>query len=349
MRRTTTRKTIAWLAAAAAVTAMTAASLPANAARYDDKPKEDPGKPVEETSLVAEVKAEDRVRVDPAAEQALAEIQKRIAAWVEKNGTRYSFGSWVDPQRGRSVVVESDAPRELVKELTDVDAVREGNVWTDMRPLAKPVTDTWHRRDDIQSFWGGAGLSGGGSLCSAGYPVKSSSGYRYMVTAGHCFANGSLVRNESGSQTFGWVTGRALASLGSGPVDMELIYGRSYSGRVYTGGVTSTSSIPIKAAGRAYVGYTDYCHSGRTTGENCGHTAQSITGQVCTQSGCKSPVIVYTGGTLSTNGDSGGAFYAKDSRGAWIRGHVIAGSPTTAYAETYLKVAARYGVSIVTG
>lgn len=347
MRLSRTRTTIAALATAAAVVAVTATSLPAGAARYDGKPKEVEGKPVEETSLVSEVKAEDQVRVDPAAEKALAEVQERIAGWVKENGTKYSFGSWVDPKSGQTVVVESDAPRELLQELTSVELVKEGRVKTDVRPAA--TKDVWHRRDDIQSFWGGAGLSSGGSLCSAGYPVKSSSGYRYMVTAGHCFANGSLVRNESGSQTFGWVTGRALASLGSGPVDMELLYGKSYSGRVYTGGVTSTSSIPIKAAGRAYVGYNDYCHSGRTTGERCGHTAQSITGQVCTQSGCKSPVIVYTGGVLSTNGDSGGAFYAKDSRGAWIRGHVIAGSSSTAYAETYLKVAARYGVSIVTG
>jgi hypothetical protein len=35
------------------------------------------------------------------------------------------------------------------------------------------------------------------------------------------------------------------------------------------------------------------------TGENCGHTASSITGQACTTSGCKSPVIVFTGGVLS--------------------------------------------------
>ena len=57
-------------------------------------------------------------------------------------------------------------------------------------------------------------------------------------------------------------------------MDMELVGGRSYAGRVYTGGVTSTTSRGVANAGAAYEGYTKYCHSGRTTGENCGHTAQ---------------------------------------------------------------------------
>jgi hypothetical protein len=130
---------------------------------------------------------------------------------------------------------------------------------------------------------------------------------------------------------------------------MELMYGSSYAGRIFTGGVTSTSSIPVVSAGSAYVGYNNYCHSGRTTGENCGHTATSTNAQVCTQTGCKFPVIAFTGGTLSQGGDSGSPFYAKDYRGAFIRGHVIAGSSSTAYAETWNKVASTYGVSIVTG
>jgi hypothetical protein len=61
-------------------------------------------------------------------------------------------------------------------------------------------------------------------------------------------------------------------------------------------------------------------------------------------------VIAFTGGVLPSAGDSGGAFYAPDSAGgAWIRGHFIAYSSTMAWAETYDKVAARYGVSVITG
>ena len=130
---------------------------------------------------------------------------------------------------------------------------------------------------------------------------------------------------------------------------MELLNGQPYAGRIFTGGVLSSTSIPVVAAGSASVGYTNYCHSGRTTGENCGHTAVSTTAQVCTATGCKTNVIAFRGGVLSQGGDSGSPFYAKDARGAWIRGHVIAGNGTTSYAETWNKVTARYGVSIVTG
>src|SRR5688572_7345357 len=101
---------------------------------------------------------------------------------------------------------------------------------------------------------------------------------------------------------------------------MELLYGESYAGRIFTGGVISSTSRPIVAAGSASVGYNNYCHSGRTTGEQCGHTATSVTAQVCTATtGCKYPVIRFTGGVLPQGGDSGSPFFAKDANGgAWI-------------------------------
>ena len=218
-----------------------------------------------------------------------------------------------------------------------------------MKVNKKGLSDQFHRRDDTPAFYGGGGLLASNALCSAGYTVTNSSGNRWMVSAGHCYAIGTRVNTESNLRYFGTVTNRALASLGQAGLDMELLNGQSYAGRIFTGGVTSSTSIPVRSAGSASVGYNNYCHSGRTTGENCGHTAVSTTAQVCTQTGCKSPVIAFTGGVLSQGGDSGSPFYAKDSTGAWIRGHVIAGNGSTSYAETWNKVAARYGVSIVTG
>ncbi len=346
MRIATSTKVLTWFATASALAAFGAGA--AQAAPTPDTKDDQPSTAQPSASFLAkEKKASQGVVSTPATQAALKQVQHRIASYVANNGTRYTFGSYADPTTG-DIVVESSAPAKVVARLTSTSAVQRGGVEVTTR---RTVTrDAWHRRDDIPSYYGGAGLSASGALCSSGYAVKNSSGTRYMVTAGHCYANGTSVRTESGANVVGTVFGRALASLGSGPVDMELIGGSSYWGRVYTGGVTSTTSAPVVAAGSAYVGYSNYCHSGRTTGENCGHTAQSTTAQVCTQSGCKSPVIAYTGGTLSAPGDSGGAFYAKDSSGGvWIRGHVIAGSSSTAYAETWNKVASRYGVSIVTG
>ncbi len=202
---------------------------------------------------------------------------------------------------------------------------------------------------DIPPFWGGGGITSGGAICSSGYAVQNGAGTRFSVTAGHCFANGATVLTESGARTYGTVSNRHLPTVTGDAKDMELVGGQSYSGRIFTGGVTSSTSIPVVAAGTAFVGYTNYCHSGRTTGENCGHTANSINAQVCTQSGCKSPVIAFTGGTMIQGGDSGGTFYAKDGSGAWIRGNVIATDGTTGWAEPWTVISPTLGVSIVTG
>ncbi|MFL6101576.1 MAG: hypothetical protein ACJ71T_16640 [Actinomycetales bacterium] len=283
-----------------------------------------------------------------ASKAALATVEARVRAYVTKNGTKYAFGTYSDPKTGR-VVLDTDAPASVVASLTNLSTAKSA-AGVGVTTHRVRTTDAFNRRDDIPNYYGGGGLTASGFLCSTGYAVQNSAGTRFMVTAGHCFANGTTVFTESGLHTEGVVANRRLASLGNGPIDMELLTGQGYWGRVFTGGVTSSTSAPVVAAGAAFVGYTNYCHSGRTTGEQCGHTANSTTAQVCTTTGCKSPVIAYTGGVVQQGGDSGGAFYAKDSNGGiWIRGHVIAGNSTTGYVEPWTQVASTYGVSIVTG
>ncbi|GLF93356.1 chymotrypsin family serine protease [Streptomyces yaizuensis] len=286
----------------------------------------------------------------PGAPGALETIQSRIAAYVEGHGTDYGFASYVDGTTGK-LVLQTDAPDALVAELTDLSGASAAeNAAADAIELRRSApVDTFDRRDDSPPFYGGGGLRSGNSLCSSGYAVTNSAGTRFMVTAGHCYANGAAVTTESGANAYGTVSNRRLPTVTNEPVDMELIGGQSYAPRVFTGGVTSNTSIPIVSAGGAVVGYDDYCHSGRTTGENCGHTATSIDGQVCTQTGCKSPVIVYNGGTISQGGDSGGTFYAKNSSGAWVRGHVIAGGGGNGYVQPWTVVSSTLGVNIVTG
>jgi hypothetical protein len=350
MRIRLSRSLVAVASAAVAV-----AALGAGTAHAQADPSEISKDRLAETSAKAdpafldtEQAASKGVVTSAESRQALTTIQTRIADYVAKNGTKYSFGSYSDPRTG-NVVVDTDAPSKLVASLTDLrDDEKLASI--KVETVADPVVDVYQRRDDIPAYYGGGGLLASNALCSTGYAVKNSAGTRFMVTAGHCYANGTKVNTESNLRNVGTVSNRALASLGSGPIDMELLGGQSYWGRVFTGGVTSSTSAPVVAAGTAFVGYTNYCHSGRTTGEQCGHTANSITGQVCTATGCKSPVIAYTGGVVQQGGDSGGAFYAKDSNGGiWIRGHVIAGNSSTGFVEPWTQVTARYGVSIVTG
>lgn len=294
--------------------------------------------------------AKATVVASPAAQSAIATVQGRIADYVAKHGTKYTFGSYLDGTTGK-IVLLTDAPATLVATLTATSgfSAAEARALTSAQVRRTTITDRAGRRDDTAPFWGGAGIRVGNGLCSAGYVVQNSAGTRFMVTAGHCYANGATVLTESSARTFGVVSNRRLPTVSGHAQDMELIGGQSYGTRIYTGGVTSTTSLPVVGAGSAVVGFADYCHSGRTTGENCGHTATSLTGQTCTATGCKSPVVVFTGGTSPAGGDSGSPFYVKDAANSWIRGHVIAGDGTTSFAQGWPSVAAAYGVSIVTG
>ena len=284
----------------------------------------------------------------PAASDALTAIQRKIAGYVKAHGTSHTFASYLDSS-GR-VVVDTDAPASVVSGLTTLSNARQRAAVGKAKIHRSRIKDTFHRRDDIPSFWGGAGITNAGGICSAGYAVRNAVGSVFSVTAGHCFANGANALVDPACAATARSPGGACPRSPGTPIDSELLGGQSYAGRVYTGGVVSTTSRGVAAGGAASVGYNAYCHSGRTTGENCGHTATSTNAQVCTSSGCKSPVIQFTGGTMIQGGDSGGAFYAIDSAGkAWIRGNVIATNGTTGWATPFTNVASTYGVSVVTG
>jgi len=345
------RTLVACLAAAAAATALAGAGQAQASSSAPSKSKlaATHAKP-DASILKAERAAGAKVVSTPASKAAVATVQTRIAKYVKVHGTKYTFGTYADPRTG-AVVVDTNAPSDLVASLTNLKGTKSASLTTAARQPAVKVKvhrqrtfDAYQRRDDVPAFYGGGGLSAQGFLCSTGYAVQSSTGARWMVTAGHCFANGVSVNTESGNNVEGTVTARTLPSLDGGTADVEFLAGKSYAGRIFTGGVTSSSSIPVVGEGAASVGYTNYCHSGRTTGEQCGHTANSITAQVCTATGCKSPVIAYTGGTVQQGGDSGGTFYAKNASGAWIRGHVIAGNSTTGYVEPYTEITRRWAV-----
>ena len=324
------------------------ASTPAQAGAAIGDEKKSLVTPTDPTDALPD-RARPKFEASPTAAAAVKELQARIAAFVDKNGPKYTFATRFDSELGR-IVLDTDAPADVMAELTKLDDPELQREVENAEVRKSTIEDAWHRRDDIQPYWGGAGITDGWGICSAGYAVRTAAGSVFSVTAGHCFANGTNALVESGLRSYGIVSGRRLPTVTGQPMDMELLGGRSYVGRVYTGGVFSTSSRGVAAAGGAYAGYTNYCHSGRTTGENCGHTAISTQAQVCTQTGCKSPVIEFRGGTMIQGGDSGGAFYAIDSSGrAWIRGNVIASDGVTGWAQPYTTVASQYGISIVTG
>jgi hypothetical protein len=267
-------------------------------------------------------------------------IREQIARFAPEN-SKFSYASHLDLQTGR-VILKTDAPASvtegLVKENPEIELVD-----------SKPISDLWHRRDDVPSFWGGAAITSGGGTCSAGFTVAKPNGARFMTTAAHCWAVGSTVRTPTGTFV-GTVAQRG--TLGSiwfwDNRDMELIGGSSYAPRVYTGGVTSTTSRGIIGAGDPVSGFTGYCSSGQTSGEQCGQHVNSTGAIVCTGTGCKWPVVEYVGGPARP-GDSGGSFYLPSgSTGAFARAAVIAGDGSTSYAEPWSRISSAMGVSIVT-
>jgi hypothetical protein len=350
-----TKRTLIGVMAVATAALAALAVSPAQAASSNNNQSSGKDQALGAASPLSDNLAPDRAAVakpaSHAAEAAVRTIQARIARYVAAHGTTYTFATYLDGTTGK-IVVDTNAPAGVLGPLTDLASasVDEQQASSQIQVRRNTIDDNFSRRDDVPPYYGGGGIASGGGICSSGYAVRNAAGTVFMSTAGHCFAVGATVLTESGAHTYGTVSNRHLPTITGEPRDGELIGGQSYAGRIFTGGVTSSSSAPVVAAGTAYVGYNNYCHSGRTTGENCGHTATSISGQVCTATGCKSPVIVWTGGTLSQGGDSGSPFYAKDANGGvWIRGHVIAGGGGNSYSEPWTSIAPVWGVSIVTG
>ena len=150
----------------------------------------------------------------PTAGQAIAlrTIQAQIGEYVEKSGPKFSFATHFDSSEGQ-IVIDSDAPRDLLAKLTSVEDKEGREAIAKAKVTESKTEDTWHRRDDIQAFWGGAGITNGSGICSAGYAVRSATGAVSSVTAGHCFANGTNALVESGLRSYGTVSARRLPTV----------------------------------------------------------------------------------------------------------------------------------------
>ncbi|HWH00152.1 MAG TPA: hypothetical protein VNV66_12710 [Pilimelia sp.] len=266
----------------------------------------------------------------------LDRIQSRITqrAW-HPQAKQYAYGFYTEPRQGVTVV-ETNAPAGVVSPL-----LREFGAAVSYRAGFSGRTN---RYDDPPPHWGAATVTSGGGTCTAGFIVKNAANTRFLVTAGHCFAQGATVRSGAGTYTMGTVVNRAPFPTW----DLELIGGASYGTQVYRGNTISTGSPQIGAADPV-VGFTGYCFNGQTTGaESCNHTVTSLSAQFCDAAGCTTSLIAFSGGASAPRpGDSGSPFYLPASNGVHARGIVIAVSGSTGYAERWNTVANHFGVSLV--
>ena len=286
--------------------------------------------------------------VAPGTQKALEALQRRIEKRAEKKVEGESFSAYANSETGQ-IVLQTSASEEVAKQLLELpDAAQRREAEKAKVKIVDPIKRDWHRTDDIPAFWNGAGINVGGGSCSNGYAARRNSDSKNVaVTAGHCAAVGTTIKNESGTQTFGQVIDRRY---GGTLDDFELVAGSSYAGRVYTGGLTSTSSIPVVSADAAWVG-SDYCVSGRTSGTPCGLTAESTDAYVCFTDGfCRDHAIqVKENGAGPGPGDSGGTFFFMYNGAAYIRGSHMGGNSTTSYEQSWVEASSHAGLSIVTG
>jgi hypothetical protein len=259
-----------------------------------------------------------------------------LRAW-HPEAKKYSYGFHFDPRKG-VVSVGTDAPPAVIAPLLEANS--------GLIEYRHEVTQRDTRRNDGPPHWGGASITGGGATCSSGFTVRNGAGTNFMVTAGHCFPQGTSVSSPEGGHAWGTVVDRAPFPLW----DLELLGGNSYFGFIYRGDLNGFGQRVV-GSGDPVIGFTGYCRSGQTTAEQCGSTVNSLTAEFCDASGCTPSLIEYTGGGTSAGGDSGAPYYVPsvDNNSVHARGIHIARSGTTMYAERWNTVASRFGVSIATG
>jgi streptogrisin C len=203
-----------------------------------------------------------------------------------------------------------------------------------------------------QPYWnlvGGQAINASaGGRCSVGFSTQSSSGSRYVITAGHCTEIGGTWRGTGG--TIGAVAATSFPSNDFGAI------GISSTSAVSTALVdrySSGSDVTVAGAGTAGVG-AGICRSGSTTGWRCGSV--TATNQTVNYGGGD----IVSGLTRTTAcaepGDSGGSYVTNPGSGTRVTalGLLSGGSgDCTSGGVTYYQpvgeVLSNYGLTLVTG
>lgn len=196
------------------------------------------------------------------------------------------------------------------------------------------------RQFDTPAFWGGSRFNTDVGGCTNGFALNipnNPPAYLYEITAGHCW-------NGSGGATIPGQPSPTGQPMGKDPCrDITLIrYPAGLSGRVYTGGFDSQTSLPVFGEQADFVGNL-VTTSGATSGEHMDipvlavDVFSAVNGIAC------SPVGPLTKAGFSDDtcavapGDSGGPVYVTSGfpeLGALGVGTITAGNMGTANCTT---------------
>jgi hypothetical protein len=190
------------------------------------------------------------------------------------------------------------------------------------------------RLDDFEPWVAGSRIVSGDRGCTGGFVIRTDVFFvpvRWLVTAGHCFAEGATVTNNG--DAIGTVVSRTFTNNG---LDVEYVGGQTYEAWTYKGPPTSDYGDAIRGPRISLVGRS-YCTNGATSGEICSGTVDAIDLCVLFDDGVTRCSLdrMRGGVTLSRRGDSGGNVFAYDSAGLKIGGIIIGGLGTTTYFHSY--------------
>ncbi|MER7460149.1 S1 family peptidase [Micromonospora sp. NPDC126480] len=187
---------------------------------------------------------------------------------------------------------------------------------------------------------GQAIYAGGGGRCSLGFNVRSSSGVKYFITAGHCTnISSNWYSNSSQTSLLGTRSGSSFPGNDYGIVRYSN-QTTTQPGNVY---LYNGSYRDITGAANAYVGQSAQ-RSGSTTGLRSG----SVTALNATVNYAEGSVS----GLIRTNicaqpGDSGGSLFSGSTAlGLTSGGSGNCSTGGTTYFQPVTEVLSRYGVSV---
>jgi streptogrisin C len=190
---------------------------------------------------------------------------------------------------------------------------------------------------------GGDAWYGSNFRCSVGFSARSSSGTKYMITAGHCTAGGGTAYGYN-QVTMGSMSGSVFGTQGD--------FGRvtvSSSSWTLTGLVNHYGGSDVHVTGHTEAATgSSVCRSGSTTGWHCG-TIQA-----------KNQTVSYSGGPTVTGltrtnvcaepGDSGGSWMSgSQAQGFTSGGSGNCSSGGTTYFQPVNEALSYWGLTIVTG
>jgi hypothetical protein len=193
------------------------------------------------------------------------------------------------------------------------------------------------RLADTQPYYGGDEIRGATGICSAGVPILVN-GVHAMLTAGHC-TDSSFTNN---GHAFGSQYTTAYPGNADIYGDWKLLSGESYGLRIFSGAVSSSSTLPVSGANwGARNNGLQMCTSGATTGSICRYFIFRSFAKELIEGVWTNNLLEMTHDSTGTNlyedldgadhGDSGGPCYYSDGAGGVIDAGIVQGGGDYVY------------------